>query len=315
MKFPDSNIVLCGRIETVLSDGELQEGGGIGGTGIAVSDSDESGRGLRQHLRVGQGGGSTGTLTLVGFSGVTVQVTSRTKFNGAGLPTKLSDLNPGDPVKVLGQRSMDSHVIATEVERTTATAQAVLQGPVASVSNPMVVILGVAVDTTSIPENKFKGEDGTSIGRQVFFHALATGMVVKLEGTLVGGAGIWTEAEARRKLMELRGWKWKIKETDDLHRDRVALMRVIEYETVSEFSEGRDRGSKGKALSVNIGRGGMLVLMDREPTIDQPMKIFMPTPVGPVNIPTLVDVRWTRRLPFLTGKTRGVYFAGLRFIL
>lgn len=315
MKFPHSDIVLRGRIETVHSGEGLQEGGGIGGTGIAASGGDRPGRGPRRHFRVVNGGASTGTLTLVGFSGVAVQVNRRTRFKGVGVPTELSDLNPGDCVKVLGCQYMNNYVIAAEVERTAATAQAALQGPVDSATEPVVVILGMVVDTTAIQENKFKGMDGTSAGRQAFFHALARGMIVELEGTLAGGIVAWTEAEVRSKVMKPLGWEWQARESNDRHHDRAALMRVIEYEMVNEFGARKNRSDRGKALSVNISRGGMLVLMDRRPAIDQPMKVLMPTPSKPVNIPTLVDVRWSRRLPLPTGKTRDVYFVGLRFVL
>ena len=314
MEFSDSNIILCGRIEAALSGGELPEGGGIGGTGITESGNRGPGQGPQRRLRVVKGGG-IGVLTLAGMPGVTVKVNSRTKFKGVGGPSKLSDLKPGDSVKVPGQPSRNNQVIAAEVERTTATAQAVLQGPVASVSHSMLVILGMAVDTTPIPENKFRRVDGTAIGRQAFFHSLDRGMVVKLEGTHTGHTIVWTQAEVRSASAEPHGGEWKIQETDEQHHDRVALMRVIRYEMIHEVSKNRDRGTTGRALSINISRGGMLILMDQEPAIDQPLRVFMPTPAGSVNIPTVVDVRWTRKLPLLTGTTRGVYFVGLRFVL
>lgn len=315
MKFSDLNISLCGRVEAVLAGGELQEGGGIGGSGIAAGGHGP-GRKLRQHLRVVEGGDCIGTLTLVGITGVAVQVNSQTTFRGVGAPTQLSDLNPRDRVKIQGRRGLGNHIIATEVERTTATWAVALEGPVDSATDLVVTILGLVVDTTSIPENKFRGVDGIAIGRQAFFHSLDTGMVVKLEGTHAGDTIVWTQAEVRSPLAEPHGEEWKIQETDEQHRDRVALMRVIRYEMIHEASmKNRDRGKIGRALSINISRGGMLILMDREPMIDQPLRVFMPTPAGSVNIPTVVDVRWTRKLPLLTGTTRGVYFVGLRFVL
>lgn len=315
MRFSESNIILCGSIETVLPDGALQEGGGIGGTGITESSHSGPGYGLQRRLRVVEGGGGKGTLTLVGMPGVTVKVNSWTKFKGVRAPVQLNSLNPGDPVKVLGQPGRNNQAIATEVERTTATTQVVLQGPIASMNNPVVVILGMPVNTTPISENKFRREDGTSLGRQAFFHLLDRGAVVKLEGTYAGDTIVWSKAEVRGKFVELQSGEWNIRETDEQHRDRVALMRVIRYEVVNDLSKNRDRSKGGRALSINISRGGMLMLMDHEPTIDQPLRVFMPTPAGSVNIPTLVDVRWTRKLPLLTGATRDVYFVGLRFVL
>ena len=69
----------------------------------------------------------------------------------------------------------------------------------------------------------------------------------------------------------------------------------------------------GKALSLNISSGGMLVLMDQAPAIEQVLKVYVPTPISIAETPTLAEVRWTRRLPF--GKTNGgAYFVGLKFM-
>ena len=70
---------------------------------------------------------------------------------------------------------------------------------------------------------------------------------------------------------------------------------------------------QGKALSVNISSGGMLILMEQAPAIEQVMKVYVPTPISVAETPTLAEVRWTRRLPF--GKTNGgAYFVGLKFM-
>jgi len=72
-------------------------------------------------------------------------------------------------------------------------------------------------------------------------------------------------------------------------------------------------GHWGKALSVNISSGGMLILMEQAPAIEQVMKVYVPTPITVAETPTLAEVRWTRRLPF--GKANGgAYFVGLKFI-
>jgi hypothetical protein len=70
----------------------------------------------------------------------------------------------------------------------------------------------------------------------------------------------------------------------------------------------------GKALSLNISGGGMLVLMDQAPAIKQVMKVYVPTPITATETPTLAEVRWTRKLPF--GKPNGneAYFVGLKFM-
>jgi hypothetical protein len=69
----------------------------------------------------------------------------------------------------------------------------------------------------------------------------------------------------------------------------------------------------GKALSLNISSGGMLVLMEQVPDINQVLKVNVPTPISVAETPTLAEVRWTRKLPF--GKTNGeACFVGLKFM-
>jgi hypothetical protein len=71
----------------------------------------------------------------------------------------------------------------------------------------------------------------------------------------------------------------------------------------------------GQLLSLNISNGGMLVLMDQAPVIEQVMKVHVPTPISMAEIPTLAEVRWTKQLPFGKPTGKGAFFVGLKFIL
>jgi hypothetical protein len=71
---------------------------------------------------------------------------------------------------------------------------------------------------------------------------------------------------------------------------------------------------QGTALSVNISSGGMLILMDQAPAIEQVMKVHVPTPITAAETPTLAEVRWTRKLPFGRIDDPGSYFVGLKFM-
>jgi hypothetical protein len=75
-----------------------------------------------------------------------------------------------------------------------------------------------------------------------------------------------------------------------------------------------DIASGGKALSINISSGGMLVLMDHAPEVEQVLKVVVPTPTTSAGTPTLAEVRWTRKLPFGSLKGNGAYFVGLKFL-
>ncbi|MDH5738830.1 MAG: PilZ domain-containing protein [Nitrospira sp.] len=110
-------------------------------------------------------------------------------------------------------------------------------------------------------------------------------------------------------------WEWPIEGSKENHSERAALLRLILYE-VTSFEQRRNSVAPkdGRALSLNISSGGMLVLMDQAPAIEQVLKVYVPTPIVFAETPTLAEVRWTRRLPFGKSNGNGMYFVGLKFI-
>jgi len=117
----------------------------------------------------------------------------------------------------------------------------------------------------------------------------------------------------RRREVTQAEWAWPMTESQKSHSERAALLRPIVYEMTTPVEVPAASSHSGKALSLNISSGGMLILMDQVPAIEQVMKVYVPTPVSAAETPTLAEVRWTRRLPF--GKTNGgAYFVGLKFM-
>ena len=82
----------------------------------------------------------------------------------------------------------------------------------------------------------------------------------------------------------------------------------------TQVDDPSDSANSGKALSLNISSGGMLVLMDHAPGVEQVLKVLVPTPTSSAGTPTLAEVRWTRKLPFGSSKSEGAYFVGLKFL-
>jgi hypothetical protein len=76
------------------------------------------------------------------------------------------------------------------------------------------------------------------------------------------------------------------------------MLRPIPYELTRPADELAPSGGEGKALSLNISSGGMLILMEQAPPVEQVLKVFVPTPVTVAETPTLAEVRWARRIPF-----------------
>lgn len=109
-------------------------------------------------------------------------------------------------------------------------------------------------------------------------------------------------------------WEWPMADSQISHSERAALLRPILYEMTTPAEIPATPTHSGKALSVNISRGGMLVLMDQAPAIEQVMKVYVPTPISVAETPTLAEVRWTRKLPFGQNNGAGPYFVGLKFM-
>lgn len=137
--------------------------------------------------------GGTSTFSLVGLPGVTVAVNSQTAFDGG--VTALTDLSPGQHVRLRGRVNGTNTVIATRVELRSADDDVDLQGPVQAAANPTLTLLGVTVNTAALSDDAFKGRNDNSIGRTAFFNALSVGTVVKVKGRVIAGIVTWREAE------------------------------------------------------------------------------------------------------------------------
>ena len=109
-------------------------------------------------------------------------------------------------------------------------------------------------------------------------------------------------------------WEWPMSTNSQKHNERAALLRPIPYEMNVPIGNVSEPAHQGKALSVNISSGGMLLLMDKAPAIEQVMKVYVPTPITAAETPTLAEVRWTRKLPFGSNSEASSYFVGLKFM-
>lgn len=109
-------------------------------------------------------------------------------------------------------------------------------------------------------------------------------------------------------------WEWPIGDSNGTHAERAALLRSIPYEMTSSVQDNNVATKDGRALSLNISSGGMLILMDQAPAVEQVLKVHVPTPIAIAETPTLAEVRWTRRLPFGKSNGNGMHFVGLKFL-
>jgi hypothetical protein len=96
--------------------------------------------------------------------------------------------------------------------------------------------------------------------------------------------------------------------------ERYATMRPIAYELFESSEDNASIMSRtGNALFLNISSGGMLLLMDQAPGLQQVIKLYVPTPIKQIKTPTLAEVRWTRRSP--TVPTSGTFLVGVKFMI
>jgi hypothetical protein len=119
--------------------------------------------------------------------------------------------------------------------------------------------------------------------------------------------------QRRRDVAQIE-WEWPMTDSQKSHSERAALLRPILYEVTTPVEARAASTQSGKALSLNISSGGMLVLMDQVPAIEQVIKVYVPTPISMAGTPTLAEVRWTRKLPFGKPNGNGAYFVGLKFM-
>ena len=111
-------------------------------------------------------------------------------------------------------------------------------------------------------------------------------------------------------------WQWSVQLTQQEQPDRKVLLRTISYESFApgELNDHALYGRRtGKALSLNISSGGMLLLMRQSPEAEQVLKMDVPTPIYQAQAPTLTEVRWIRPVPLVLRDP--LYFVGVKFLL
>jgi hypothetical protein len=93
--------------------------------------------------------------------------------------------------------------------------------------------------------------------------------------------------------------------------ERAAFTEYCPYELRESLGDNAIAIHQGEALSVNISRGGMLLLMDQSPPVQQVFELQVPastrgTTAGPV------EVCWTRQIPIEDFDRR--YLVGVKFL-
>jgi len=94
--------------------------------------------------------------------------------------------------------------------------------------------------------------------------------------------------------------------------ERIALMEACPYEMSEAIGTESIVMHQGEAISVNVSTGGMLLLMDQSPRVDQVLQVRIPRAAKATSQVSLAEVRWTRQLPIESGGT--MYLVGVKFL-
>ena len=140
------------------------------------------------------------SLSLVGLyvganspNPIVITTDASTKFTGV---TGLNEIVPGDHVKVFGRTTEIGDVIATKLLIKPGSGTVVLKGPAGDIRPPSLWVLGVEINTSSIPPGSFVGENGRPVSSSDFFSKLKTGDTVNASGTLAGQVVTWNAIES-----------------------------------------------------------------------------------------------------------------------
>ena len=94
--------------------------------------------------------------------------------------------------------------------------------------------------------------------------------------------------------------------------ERISRVRLCPYE-LTKFSSGDlAELSEGRALTINMSLGGLLLLLPQPVSDRQVFEINSPSAMDETRKTKLVEVRWTRPLPVTVHST--MHLAGVRLL-
>jgi hypothetical protein len=132
-------------------------------------------------------------ILLRGLGPLTIKTSDVTKI--FGVADKLEDIEIEKHVKILGYAAGADSVQAIQVKVEKSNDKVKLQGPVTSIGEPVVSVLGVDVDTRQIKDDGFETAQDGLISRDEFFSAVAVGDTVNAGGNLSGDLVNWKSIE------------------------------------------------------------------------------------------------------------------------
>lgn len=129
------------------------------------------------------------SLLLSGLEAITVLTTATTRINGKA--AGLDQILPDDHIRIVGRRSVNGDLLATNLLVTPSVESVKITGPVESATPPILVILGAAINTGSVPAEGFFGRNGKPVSEDAFFGSVKPDDYVTVEGGIQDGGVSW----------------------------------------------------------------------------------------------------------------------------
>lgn len=193
----DANTNYSGGLATDIQVGVHLEVEGVISNGVLTAEEIEFEDGIELEGDVNIVGANT--LTLKGFSGITVTVNDTVTQYG-GNANSFADIAADEHLQIRVRKN-GADLLATEIDEQSASSDVKLQGPVDSfVSNTSITVLTHLAQTNAIADLDFVvEEDGVeTLGEANFYATLQVGDLVELEGSWNGAIVVWESVELDR---------------------------------------------------------------------------------------------------------------------
>ncbi len=182
-------VFLNGSANDLALNLKVQVEGSRNGDGVLVAAKVDIRRGsdVRIHATVDSVEAGADRVVLMGIS-VRVDALTRIEDNSDADVRMFSigDIGVGDFLEVRGMQDPDdvTGVLASRLERDDPDDEVLLRGPVESVSEPTLTIMGVTIETNG--STQFEDLADNPISSAEFFAAVAPGVIVQAKGLLSG---------------------------------------------------------------------------------------------------------------------------------
>ena len=119
--------------------------------------------------------------------------------------------------------------------------------------------------------------------------------------------------EPRREPPMHPNWEpWEVSRHGGSDRRRTPVIRPVQYTFNATLEGGEVVDVHGRGLTINISEGGLCLLMDHTPHVQDVLRVQVSLPDLMTEVPTLGEVRWVRRLPL---GSQDLCAVGVQFIL